>query len=85
MDLGENGANEDELLIHNPNGTKPRLCYATAQMAYPAFPTPIGILRHLEGRETYEDSVVQQIQSSQVDGEGSFAGTANRKNSWVVE
>lgn len=85
VDLGEDGASEDELLIHNPTDPNPAYATLLAQMAYPAFPTPIGILRHLEGRETYEDSVVQQIQSSQVDGEGSLQELLTGKNSWVVE
>ena len=41
-------------------------------MTYPTFPTPLGVLRQLEGRETYEDSVVGQIKASQANGEGSL-------------
>ena len=56
-----------------------------AQMTYPTFPTPLGILRQLEGRETYEESVVGQIESAQSKGEGSLQELLTGNNSWVVE
>ena len=54
-------------------------------MSYLTFPTPLGVIRRLEGRETYEDSVVQQINSSQANGEASLQELLTGKNSWVVE
>jgi hypothetical protein len=54
-------------------------------MAYPAFPTPFGILRQIEGRETYEDALHQQIKSAQSQGEGNLQELLTGKNSWVVE
>jgi hypothetical protein len=54
-------------------------------MTYPTFPTPLGVLRQLEGRETYEESVIGQIQSSQSNGSGSLQELLTGKNSWVVE
>lgn len=77
--------NESEIIVHNSRN--PNAAYATilAQMTYPAFPTPFGILRHLEGRETYEDSVVGQIKASQANGRGSLQDLLTGKNSWIVE
>ena len=54
-------------------------------MTFPAFPTALGILRQLEGRQTYEDSVVGQIQLAQAKGEGSLQELLTGNNSWIVE
>ena len=54
-------------------------------MTYPAYPTPLGVLRQLEGRETYEESVVSQIQIAQSKGESSLQELLTGNNSWVVE
>ena len=86
VSLGDNGAaGETELLVHNPKS--PNAAYPTllAQMTYPTFPTPLGVLRQLEGRETYEESVVGQIEASQAKGEGALQELLTGKNSWVVE
>jgi len=74
-----------ELLVHDSKS--PNAAYATllAQMTYPAFPTPLGVLRQLEGRETYEESVVGQIKSSQSKGEGSLQELLTGTNSWIIE
>jgi hypothetical protein len=39
----------------------------------------------LEGRETYDESVIGQIKASQAKGEGSLQELLTGKNSWVVE
>ena len=76
---------KSKLMIHNSKS--PNVAYPTllAQMTYPTFPTPLGVLRQLEGRETYEDSVVGQIKASQANGEGSLQELLTGKNSWIVE
>jgi 2-oxoglutarate ferredoxin oxidoreductase subunit beta len=81
----EEGAEGTDLLVHNPKD--PNSAYATllAQMTYPAYPTPLGVLRQLEGRETYEESVVSQIQIAQSKGESSLQELLTGNNSWVVE
>ena len=53
-------------------------------MTYPTFPTPVGVLRQLDGRETYEDALDQQIEHAQ-SGDRKFTRTINGQNSWVVE
>jgi 2-oxoglutarate ferredoxin oxidoreductase subunit beta len=85
VSLKDDGTNQEDLLVHNPKN--PNAAYPTllAQMTYPSFPTPLGVLRQLEGRETYEQSVVGQIEASQAKGEGSLQELLTGKNSWVVE
>ena len=81
----EEGASADDLAVHNPKDPNPAYATLLAQMTYPAFPTPLGIIRQLEGRETYEESVVGQIESAQSRGEGSLQELLTGNNSWVVE
>ena len=84
VDLDE-GSNTEDLLVHNPKDPNPAYATLLAQMTFPTFPTPLGILRLLEGRETYEDSVVGQIQLAQAEGEGSLQDLLTGNNSWIVE
>ena len=79
------GTNSDEFLIHQPRNSNPAYATLLSQMTYPNFPTPMGIFRQLEGKETYEDSIVEQIETSQKNGEGSLQELLTGKNSWLVE
>jgi 2-oxoglutarate ferredoxin oxidoreductase subunit beta len=81
----KDGVTEDDLIVHDPNNPNPAYATLLAQMTYPTFPTPIGVLRQLEGRETYDESVIGQIKASQAKGEGSLQELLTGKNSWVVE
>jgi len=84
VELG-NGVEESDLLVHHSKTANPAYASILAQMAYPAFPTPFGILRHIEGRETYEDALHAQIKSARAQGEGNLQELLVGKNSWVVE
>jgi len=84
VELG-NGVEESDLLVHQSKTSNPAYASILAQMAYPAFPTPFGILRQVEGRETYEDALHAQIKSAQSQGEGNLQELLTGKNSWVVE
>jgi hypothetical protein len=84
VELG-NGVEESDLLVHHSKTPNPAYGSILAQMAYPAFPTPFGILRHIEGRETYEDALHAQIKAAQATGEGNLQELLVGKNSWVVE
>ena len=76
---------ESDLQVHQSKTVNPAYASILAQMAYPAFPTPFGILRQIEGRETYEDALHAQIKMSQAQGEGNLQELLTGKNSWVVE
>lgn len=84
VELSEESSN-DNLIVHNPKDPNPAYATLLAQMTYPTFPTPLGVLRQLEGRETYEESVVGQIDHAQAKGEGSLQELLTGNNSWVVE
>lgn len=85
--LDEGNVSEEDLLVHNPKTTNPAYASLLAQMAYPAFPTPLGIFRQLEGRETYEDAVTDQIQiaAARAKDGGDLQALLTGNDSWVVE
>ncbi len=84
--LGEDGVGEDDLLVHTPHSANPAYATLLAQMTYPAFPTPFGVIRQLEGRETYEDGVTEQLTTAKAkQGEGDLQELLAGSNSWVVE
>ena len=68
VELSE-GSSTDDLMVHNPKDPNPAYATLLAQMTYPTFPTPLGVLRQIEGRETYEELVVGQIEHAQAKGE----------------
>ena len=82
--LGD-GIGQDDLLVHQPKNSNCAYANILAQMTYPAFPTPVGVLRQLDGRETYEDALTQQIEHAQSGGTENLQQLLTGKNSWVVE
>ena len=82
--LGD-GIGQDDLLVHQPKNSNSAYANILAQMTYPAFPTPVGVLRQLDGRETYEDALIQQIEHAQSGTEENLQQLLTGKNSWVVE
>jgi len=82
--LGD-GIGQDDLLVHQPKNSNSAYANILAQMNYPAFPTPVGVLRQLDGRETYEDALIQQIEHAQSGTEENLQQLLTGKNSWVVE
>ena len=82
--LGD-GIGQDDLLVHQPKNSNSAYANILAQMNYPAFPTPVGVLRQLDGRETYEDALIQQIEHAQSGTEENLQQLFTGKNSWVVE
>ena len=82
--LGD-GIGQDDLLVHQPGNTNSAYANILAQMTYPTFPTPVGVLRQLDGRETYEDALIKQIDHAQASGAGNLQELLTGQNSWVVE
>ena len=83
--LGEDGASEDELLLHNPKASSLSYANLLAQMSYPDFPTPHGILRQVDS-ETYEDAVTNQITlAKSKQGEGDLQELLTGSDFLVVE
>ena len=76
---------EEDLLVHQPSNPNSAYAGILAQMTYPTFPTPVGILRKLDGRETYEDALCQQIEMARSTTDDNLQELLTGKNSWVVE
>lgn len=79
------GIDENDLWVHDPKCSNLAYANLLAQMTYPSFPTPIGVIRQLDGRETYEDALSQQVSLAQSKGEGNLQELLTGRNSWVVE
>ena len=82
--LGD-GIGQDDLLVHQPRSPSSAYANILAQMAYPTFPTPVGVLRQLDGKETYEDALIQQITHAKIDNTDNLQELLVGQNSWVVE
>ena len=83
--LGENGVGEDELIIHQPGAESLSYSNLLAQMSYPDFPTPLGILRQVES-ETYENAVTSQLAlAKSQQGEGDLQELLTGSDFLVVE
>jgi 2-oxoglutarate ferredoxin oxidoreductase subunit beta len=82
--LGD-GIGQDDLLVHQPKNSNSAYANILAQMNYPTFPTPVGVLRQLDGRETYEDALTQQIEHAQSGAAENLQQLLTGKNSWVVQ
>jgi 2-oxoglutarate ferredoxin oxidoreductase subunit beta len=85
VSLGEGGVSEEELLVHDPKRMNPAYATMLAEMHYPDFPTPLGVLRQIEGKETYEDAVSAQLEAAQSKGEGDLDELLVGSDSWIVE
>ena len=83
--LGEDGVNEDELLIHDPGNASLSYSNLLAQMNHPDFPTPLGVLRQVES-ETYENAVASQLAlAKSQQGEGDLQELLTGSDFLVVE
>ena len=61
MTLGENGATEADVLIHDETNTT--LAYMLARMPFPEFPVALGVL-HAVNRPTYDGTVHEQTKQA---------------------
>ncbi|MDX1681125.1 MAG: 2-oxoacid:ferredoxin oxidoreductase subunit beta, partial [Akkermansiaceae bacterium] len=80
-----NDVDESELLVHDPKHESPIHAQMLANLAYPDFPTPIGVFRQIQ-RPTYETQVNDQVTAAQqAKGTGSWKELLHGKNTWTVE
>ena len=83
--LGEDGVSEDKVLLHNPRASSLSYANFLAQMSYPEFPTPLGVLRQVDS-ETYEDAVTNQLALAKSNqGEGDLQELLTGTDFLVVE
>jgi len=82
--IGAGGADMSEILVHDCNHSSPLYTQMLAQMGFPHYPTPMGVLRRIE-RPTYEDAVDAQIRDAQAKkGTGSLESLLYSDDCWTV-
>jgi 2-oxoglutarate ferredoxin oxidoreductase subunit beta len=78
-----NGITESDLIVHDE--TDHSLAYLYAQMSYPEFPEPLGILYANPDKPTYDTLVQQQIAASfKRFGEPDLQALVNGNDTWEV-
>ena len=82
-----NGITEKDLLIHGEHNPNPVYAFALSRMdSMPGFPTPIGVLRALQGVPRYEDLIQQQIRDvTAKKGQGDLAKLLRAGDTWEVK
>ncbi|MCH9021251.1 MAG: CBS domain-containing protein [Planctomycetes bacterium] len=84
--IGENAVTLDDILVHDRNTPDPTYAYMLTQMNYPEFPTPVGLLRTVEGRAPYSDLLAEQIKTSiQRKGKGRLQDLLLGNSYWQVD
>jgi 2-oxoglutarate/2-oxoacid ferredoxin oxidoreductase subunit beta len=84
--LGNGGVTEADLLVHNDSNPNPLYAFALSRMdSLEGFPTPIGVLRGVEGTPRYEDLINNQIKEVQAKrGKGDLAKLLRSGDTWEV-
>jgi 2-oxoglutarate ferredoxin oxidoreductase subunit beta len=82
--LGQ-GVSEKDLLVHDEHCESPTLAFQLARMAYPRFPTPLGVFRDIE-KPSYEALMFDQIKATTAKlGPGDLNKLFASGDTWVVE
>jgi 2-oxoglutarate/2-oxoacid ferredoxin oxidoreductase subunit beta len=82
-----NGNTEKDLLVHDEHNPNPVYAFALSRMdSMPGFPTPIGVLRALQGVPRYEDLIQQQIREVIAKkGKGDLAKLLRAGDTWELK
>jgi 2-oxoglutarate ferredoxin oxidoreductase subunit beta len=82
-----NGITEKDLLVHDEHNPNPVYAFALSRMdSLPGFPTPIGVLRALQGVPRYEDLIQQQIRDVIAKkGKGDLAKLLRAGDTWELK
>ncbi|HEY4951068.1 MAG TPA: 2-oxoacid:ferredoxin oxidoreductase subunit beta [Candidatus Acidoferrales bacterium] len=82
-----NGTSEKHLLVHDEHNPNPVYAFALSRMdSMPGFPTPIGVLRALQGVPRYEDLIQQQIKEVIAKkGKGDLAKLLRAGDTWELK
>lgn len=62
--LGENGVTEDDLLVHDEYNKSSAYAQILAELRNPDYPEPMGVLRQLKGKPTYDKAVYDQVRGA---------------------
>lgn len=83
VELGK-GISEDDLLFHDEKADDPSLAFLLANMRYPVYPEPMGVLRAVQ-RPTYDESVNQQVADvTEKMGSGNLESLFHSGDTWEV-
>jgi len=83
INIGENGITADDLIVHDE--TDMRLASLYAQMAYPDFPEPIGILHANPNKPTYNELLYKQLnEAKEKPNQPDLQALITGNDSWVV-
>lgn len=83
VELG-NGVTEDDLLLHDE--TDRGLAFLLAELAYPKFPEPLGVMYSSEDREPYDRLLQSQIgEAIQAQGKGDVKALLEEGDTWQVD
>jgi len=82
-----NGITDKDLLVHDEHNPNPVYAFALSRMdSMPGFPTPIGVLRALQGVPRYEDLIQQQIRDVIAKkGKGDLAKLLSAGDTWELK
>jgi 2-oxoglutarate ferredoxin oxidoreductase subunit beta len=82
-----NGITEKDLLVHDEHDPNPVYAFALSRMdSMPGFPTPIGVLRALQGVPRFEDLMQQQIRDVIAKkGKGDLAKLLRAGDTWELK
>jgi 2-oxoglutarate ferredoxin oxidoreductase subunit beta len=79
--LGENGIGEDDILVHDE--TNRTLATMLAEMEPPTMPVALGVL-YCVPNDTYEMSIVSQIEEAKARGDGDLNMLLRRGHTWEI-
>lgn len=83
--LGENGATEADLMIHDERSAHGGLAYLLAHLDAPNFPVPVGVFRDVD-EPAYEDLSAGQNEEARVKrGKGALAELLNSGETWTIK
>jgi len=82
-----NGIAEKDLIVHDEKNENPAYAFLLSRMDFtPGFPTPIGVLRAVEGGVRYEDRIAEQIREVTAKrGKGDLAKLLKQGDTWEVK
>jgi 2-oxoglutarate ferredoxin oxidoreductase subunit beta len=82
--IGEDGASEADILVHDETRADPTWAYLLSRMALPDLPTPLGVFRAVS-EPTYNDAVLGQIKEIQTKkGSGDLNTLFHSGDTWTV-
>ncbi len=76
---------ESEILVHDPNHPSQLYAQMLADLNFPDYPTPIGVIRDIP-RPTYESQIQEQVDDAIAQkGEGGWDELLKGKSTWTVK